>query len=101
MSILSMLANFFGYKDKQESNVVEEDIEYVYCCPKCGSEQMIYSTIIGNFVQVVSQTEDAKYIQIASCPKCGFRVQGKLDECGDEYLNQLTKRVKGDDTTSN
>ena len=46
MGILSMLANLFGSQDKQEPNVVEEDIEYVYCCPKCGSEQFKIKTFI-------------------------------------------------------
>jgi predicted nucleic-acid-binding Zn-ribbon protein len=46
-----------------------------YVCPKCGSKDLGYTSVISNFVDVVRGTEDPTYLQSARCFQCGYSEQ--------------------------
>ena len=48
----------------------EEEIEH--CCPRCGSKDIGYFSVISNFVQVIRDIEKPKYLETIKCTKCGF-----------------------------
>lgn len=75
----------------------EEDFEiedYEFACPKCGSKQLGYSTVICNFASVVAKDEDPQYVQTVHCYNCGFKHQGKPEDQNNEYLRVLTRTKK-------
>jgi predicted nucleic-acid-binding Zn-ribbon protein len=62
---MGLVAWFKNLWDNEEEEPTE------YCCPKCGSEQIEYFSVISNYVQVI-RGEDPKYINTAKCNNCGY-----------------------------
>ena len=55
-----------GFKNKFYNKPVT-----VKSCPFCGSSNINAFSVLANFVQVINGTEDARYIQSATCSDCG------------------------------
>lgn len=52
----------------------EVDLEgYELFCPECGSDKLVYTDVVKNFVQVVQGTEDPQYETAVRCMKCSFK----------------------------
>ena len=58
-------------------------------CPFCGSPNITAFSVLANFVQVINGTEQARYVQSATCLDCGKKfvleegAQINLDQKGD------------------
>ena len=48
-----------------------------YVCPKCGSKDLGYTSVISNFVGVVNGIEDPIYVQSVRCFICGYSQQSQ------------------------
>lgn len=46
--------------------------EYEFVCPKCGSKDLGYSSVIINFVEVIREQEDPKYEDTHICNNCKY-----------------------------
>lgn len=65
--------------------------DYNYFCPKCGSSNLGYSSIISNLKEVIGDGQDPQYEYRTHCLDCGFIVKS-YDII--ENLNQLKLEKK-------
>lgn len=62
-----------------------EPEETVYKCPKCGSTDVGFFTVLVNFVQVMREVEQPKYIKYIECNQCKYK--SHEDEDYDGFKN--------------
>lgn len=81
-----------GIKAWWKSLWSKTEIEYV--CPKCGSKDLGYTSVISNFVEVVRGTADPVYLQSARCFHCGYSEQSKDSSHLKSFMRKVCKAEK-------
>ena len=74
------------FKNLWENKEASED-EVEFYCPRCGSNQIGYFSVISNYVQVIRGLEQPKYVETQKCSKCGYAT---------DDINNLGRRKKGE-----
>lgn len=84
------LANWIGGLFKKgEMNIPER----VYVCPHCGSKKIGFLSTIGNFVEVMQDLEEPRYVKTAMCENCGYKTMSDIGDEGDSYLEPFVAKL--------
>lgn len=87
----------FNKKQKaKQVDVDDNNEEYIYICPKCGSKDIGYLTLLHHFETQKDDTNIPVYSSSARCNNCFFKTKSYIDDTEDSVLKEL-RRIKNED----